>query len=147
MFKRTITYEDFDGEKVSETFYFNLSKAELIELEVEYEKGFSSFLERIIETNDRKELIKQFKAIVLMAYGQKSEDGKRFVKNEKLREEFASTAAYSQLFEELAIDDGKASEFLIGCMPKELGDEISKKELQDKTAAALTSVPSPPPNE
>src|SRR5688572_27492135 len=111
MLKRTIKYENYDGEEVSEEFYFNLSKAELIEMEVEYQEGFTTMIQKVIEAQDRRELVKQFKDLVLRSYGVKSEDGKRFVKSDKLREEFSQTAAYSTLFMELATNDELATVF------------------------------------
>ncbi len=120
MLKREITYEDFNGDSVTDIFYFNISKPELFELEVEHEKGMGAWLQRIIDTKDHKALLKEFKELVLLAYGEKSEDGKRFVKNDQLREEFSMTAAYQSLFMELATNDGAAATFLIGALPKDM---------------------------
>jgi hypothetical protein len=136
MLKREIEYEDFNGVKTTDVFYFNISKPELIELEVEYEQGFGKLLEDIVEAKNNKELVKQFKAIVLMAYGQKSEDGKRFIKSDQLREEFSQTAAYNALFMELATDDNAAVVFLQSVLPKDMVGDID--------AAKLTALPSPP---
>lgn len=120
MLKREIKYEDFNGDETTDTFYFNLSKPELIELEVEYPEGFVGMLNQIIETKDNRELIKLFKKIVLLAYGEKSPDGKRFVKNDELREQFEQTAAYQALFVELATTDDAATNFLKGILPKDM---------------------------
>ncbi len=139
MLKRPISYEDFDGNQVTDVFYFNISKPELIEMEVEYEGGLGKMLQSIIETNNHKELIKKFKEIVLLAYGQKSEDGKRFIKSDQLREEFSQTAAYSALFIELATNDNAAADFLKGALPKDMGIEIDK-------AVSQKTVPSSPPS-
>jgi hypothetical protein len=126
MFKRDVTYEDFDGDKVTETFYFNLTKTELIELEVEYKGGLKEALERIIKAQDNKMLVAEFKRIVLLAYGIKSDDGKRFVKSDALREEFSQTAAYDALFMELAMDSDSAAAFINGIVPKDFAKEIEK---------------------
>ena len=120
MLKRTISFEDFNGEQASEVYYFNLSKSELIELEVGYKAGLQAALTKIIEAEDRQALVTEFKKIILLAYGVKSEDGKRFVKNDQLREEFQQTAAYQQLFMELALDSDKAAEFINGVLPKDM---------------------------
>lgn len=128
MLKREIKYEDFNGDQTSDVCYFNLSKTELIELEVRYDQGFSNLLKRIVETKDDKEIVKIFKDIILMSYGQKSDDGKRFIKNDQLREEFEQTAAYDQLFMELASDDEKAAIFLKGILPRDLAAEVEKEE-------------------
>ncbi len=120
MLKRAINFEDFEGNATTEIFYFNISEPELIELEVEFDKGFKAMLESIIEAKDHKNIVKRFKEIVLLAYGEKSADGKRFVKNDRLREEFSQTAAYGALFMELATDDNAAVIFLKGVLPKKL---------------------------
>lgn len=111
MLRREIAYEDFNGDKTSDTCYFNISKSELIEMEVEYKEGFGRMLERIIEEKDDKELIKRFKEIILMSYGQKSPDGKRFIKSDTLRDEFSQSAAYEVLFMELCTDVDAAVTF------------------------------------
>lgn len=129
MLKREITYEDFNGEEVTEVFYFNISKPELIEMEVEYEQGFGVMIEKVIKSKDNKTLIKVFKDIVLLAYGKKSEDGKRFIKSEELRLEFSQTAAFSVLFMELAVNDNAAAIFLKGVLPKDMVEEINKAML------------------
>ncbi len=135
MLKRSITYEDFNGYETTDIFYFNVSKPELIELEVEYDQGFGEMIQTVIDSKDNKSLIRIFKKIVLLAYGQKSEDGKRFIKSEKLREEFSQTAAYSALFMELAGDDGAAAIFIKGVLPKDMAGEV------DKAAKTLSPTP------
>lgn len=142
MLKRPITYENFDDVEVTEDFYFNLSKPEIIDMEVEHKQGFKAMIEEIINTEDRKGLVEQFKKMVLLTYGVKSEDGKRFIKNEQLREEFSQTAAYPALFMELATNDGAAAEFLIGVLPRDLRGEI---KLSDFTSPASSSTPPTPP--
>lgn len=146
MHKREIEYEDFNGVKTKDVFYFNISKTELIELEVMYEQGFGAMLERIVEEKDNKELVRHFKEIVLMAYGQKSEDGKRFVKSEELRKEFEQTAAYDTLFMELATDDNAAVLFLQGVLPKDMVSQIDKAKLEVLPSPKTPPVPPVPPN-
>ena len=120
MLKKTITYEDFDGNQRTEDFYFNLTKAELTEMEMSLNGGLSQLLSKIISEKDGHQLIEYFKKIVIAAYGKKSLDGRNFVKSDAIREDFMSTAAYSEIFMELATDDKKAAEFLNGIMPKGL---------------------------
>lgn len=120
MLKRSITYEDFNGEKTTEVFYFNLNKSELIELESTYKAGLGETLQRIIEANDNAAIVKEFKRLILASYGVKSEDGKRFIKTDQLREEFTQTAAYDALFMELATDENAATIFIAGIMPKDM---------------------------
>lgn len=141
MLKREIKYEDFDGNIQSELFYFNISKPELVELEVEFKEGFGEMLRRIVEVKDNKELVKRFKDIILMAYGEKSDDGKRFVKSDILKEEFSQTAAYQTLFMELATDDGAAAIFLKAVLPKDMGEAAE----QDKPQNMPSLVPPVPP--
>lgn len=151
MLKREIKYEDFDGNQTSEIFYFNLSKPELIELEVEYKQGFGKILESIVETKDNKELIAKFKQIILMSYGKKSDDGKRFIKSDQLREEFSQSAAYNELFMELATNDNAAVIFLTGVLPKDIAAEVEKAEEVTGAHAAPApveaAVVSPAPSE
>lgn len=131
MLKRNITYEDFDGNECTDVFYFNISKPELVDIEVGHEGGFESMIRRIEESKDNQALVNEFKRLVLLSYGQKSEDGKRFIKNDQLREEFLQTAAYNSLFMELAINDGAAAEFIKGILPKDMVNEINTG-VQDK---------------
>jgi hypothetical protein len=142
--KKTITYEDFNGETVSEDFFFHLSKAELVELEMSHEGGLSEALQRIVEAEDAKSIIKEFKNIILGSYGKKSPDGRRFIKNQELRDEFESSEAYSTLFMELVTDADAAAEFVNGVIPKGLAEEAAKvaaRNTEDKPAIA--AVPGP----
>jgi len=144
MLKREIKFEDFNGNETSEVFYFNISKPELIELEVKYEQGFAAMLERIVETKDNRELIKRFKEIILLAYGVKSEDGKRFIKSDQLREEFSQTAAYQELFMELASNDNDAITFLTGVLPRDMRGDIEKAAVTVAVTPAVSGAPTPP---
>lgn len=120
MLKKTITYTDFNGDETSEDFLFHLSKAELIELEASHKDGLAASMQRIVEADDTKAIIAEFKRIVLLAYGKKSMDGKRFIKNQTLREEFESSEAYSTLFMELVTNTDSAIEFMNGIIPNDL---------------------------
>jgi hypothetical protein len=126
MLKKTITYTDFNGDEVSEDFFFHLSKAELVELELSYEGGLTEQIRRIAAAEDGKAIIAEFKKIILGSYGQRSPDGRRFIKNQTLRDEFESTEAYSTLFMELVTDADKAAEFVQGVIPKDLAEEAAK---------------------
>lgn len=134
MLKKRITYEDFNGEEVTEELYFNLSKAELVELELSRPGGMQEHLQKIVESEDGKAIITEFKELILMSYGQRSEDGKRFIKNQELRDEFASTEAYSQLFFELCTDAEKAAEFVNGIIPTGLADEVANLQISQNGA-------------
>lgn len=120
MLKRSITYTDFEDREQTDIYYFHLTKTELVAMEVEYDEGLDAWLRRIIATTDRKALIGEFKKIILMALGQKSADGKTFVKTDEFRQQFASSAAFDALFMELATDEKAAADFISGVLPKDV---------------------------
>lgn len=117
MLKKTITYTDYNDVERTEDFFFNLSKAEIMEMEMSTAGGFAESIQRIVAAQDAPAIIQTFKDLILKAYGIKSPDGKRFIKNQALRDEFEQTEAYSILFMELATDADKASEFVNGITP------------------------------
>ena len=120
MLKKTIKYTDYDGNEREEDFYFNLSKAEVTEMELSKEGGMSEYIKKISATQNGPELIKLFKEIIMKSYGEKSLDGKRFIKNKELTEAFTQTEAYSELFVELASNADEAVKFINGIMPKNM---------------------------
>jgi len=117
MMKKTIPYVDFDGNERTEEFYFNLTKAEVIEMEMSTSGGLAAMLEKIVASQDTKRIIEVFKDLILKSYGEKSPDGKRFVKNQELRDAFSQTEAYSELFLELATNPEAAAAFVNGIVP------------------------------
>lgn len=117
MIKKTITYTDYNDIERTEDFYFNLSKAELMEMEMSTAGGMTEMINKIVASMDAPAIIKIFKDLILKAYGEKSADGKRFMKSEELSNSFAQTEAYSILFTELATDADKAAEFINGITP------------------------------
>ena len=117
MLKKTITYTDYNGTTRKEDFYFNLTQAEVTELEVSVEGGLVEQINRIVAAQNGKVIIETFKDIILRAYGEKSPDGRRFIKNQEVRDAFAQTEAYSKLFMELATDAKAASELVNGIVP------------------------------
>jgi hypothetical protein len=117
MIKKPITYTDYEGMERTEDFYFNLTRAELAEMELSVSGGLSKKLEKIAQTQDVPEIAAFFKEIILKAYGVKSEDGKRFIKSAQLSEEFAQTEAYVELFMELLGDPEAAAAFFNGIVP------------------------------
>ena len=120
MLKKTVTYVDYNGVERTEDFYFNLSKAEVTEMELSVEGGFSKMFEEIVSSNVYVRIMELFKQMVLKAYGEKSADGKRFVKSKELSEAFSQTEAYSEIFMELALDEKAAAAFVNGIMPQNL---------------------------
>ena len=135
MFKKTIKYTDFDGVERKEDFYFNLTKAELLEMQMSIEGGLQGHLERIIKTKSQPELIKMFKEIIMRAYGEKSPDGKHFMKSDEIRQNFESTEAYSELFMELATNSDAAAEFVNALLP---ADFKTSEEMQAQIMKELT---------
>lgn len=117
MLKETITFVDYNGVERTEDFYFNLTKAELMEMELSTSGGLAEKINRIVAAKDAPAIIQVFKDLVLSSYGQKSADGRRFIKSKELSEEFAQTEAYSQLFMKLANDADAASRFVNGIAP------------------------------
>lgn len=117
MIKETITYTDYNGVERTEDFYFNLTKAEVTEMQLQTEGGLSEMIERIVKAQDVPQIVGIFKTIILKAYGVKSADGRRFIKNDQLRDEFSQTEAYSQLYMTLATDADKAADFVNGVLP------------------------------
>lgn len=117
MLKKTVTYTDYNGVERTEDFYFNLSKAEAAEMELSVDGGLSQMLENIVKAKDNKQIITIFKEIILKSYGEKSQDGKRFIKSKEISEAFSQTEAYSELFMELALNEKAATEFINGVLP------------------------------
>lgn len=120
MLKKTVTYVDYNGVERTEDFYFNLTKAEVAEMEMSVEGGFSKMLEEIIASKDNVRIVSLFKQMVLKAYGEKSADGRRFVKSEEISKAFSETEAYSEIFMELALNSDQAAAFVNGIMPANL---------------------------
>jgi len=114
MLKKRIKYEDYEGTQREEDFFFNLSRAELMQMELEEVGGLKKRLEKLVQTQDTSEIAKCFKGIILDSYGEKSPDGKRFMKNQELSEAFSQTEAYVELFIEITTDDMAAAAFING---------------------------------
>jgi len=120
MLKKTITYTDYNGAQRTEDFYFNLSKAEVTEMEMSMSGGLSELIKRIVAAQDIPTIIDIFKKLLLKAYGEKSPDGKRFIKSDEMSIAFSQTEAYSDLFMELATDADAAATFVNGITPQNI---------------------------
>lgn len=120
MLKKTVKYVDYNGVERTEDFYFNLTKAEVAEMEMSVEGGFSAMLQELVKSKDNVRIVQLFKEMVLKAYGEKSQDGRRFVKSKEISEAFAQTEAYSEIFMELALNEEAAAAFVNGIMPANL---------------------------
>lgn len=126
MFKKTLTYETFDGETITEDFYFNLTEAELTDMQYSTAGGLQNILEKIVNTKDQPKMIQYMKDILKKTYGVKSDDGKRFIKTPEVVEQFTQTQAYSDYFMTLALDADEATAFIKGILPKKYSGEVEK---------------------
>lgn len=120
MIMQTITYTDYNGNERKENFFFNLSKAELMEMEASKKGGLSNYIQSIIEAQDVTQLMGLFKELIIKSYGVKSPDGKRFIKNQEVVDEFIQSEAYSELYVMLATDEQKATAFVNGIIPQSI---------------------------
>ena len=134
MIKQDITYTNFEGEQETETLYFHLNKVELMEMQVSEKRGLAQYITDIQKAENNKEIFRLFKEIVLRAYGERSEDGKKFIKNERLREEFEGSLAYEELMVKLVTEADFASKFVNGIMPAGMADQIAARMGQDPLA-------------
>lgn len=128
MIKKTITYEDFDGEMVTDEFFFNLSLPELMDMEVSEKGGFGEMLQKLVAENDKQEILNQFKKIILASYGKKSPDGKRFVKSPGITADFEQTNAFGALLLEFMTNTNSVIEFANALLPKEVAKRMEAME-------------------
>ena len=128
MLKKTMTYTNFLDEEVTEDFYFHFTKAELIKLEVSEKGGLTEMMQKIAKEEDGQKIIEMFEKIILMAYGERSADGREFTKSDAIRTRFASTQAYSDLFMELSTNAEIASDFMNAVIPADLAAEVAKEQ-------------------
>lgn len=124
MLKKTITYTDYNGVERTEDFYFNLTKTEIMEMEMGTTGGFSDFLVRVVAAKDAPTLFKIWKEFILKAYGERSLDGRQFVKSEAISTAFSQTEAYSQLFMEMATNADAAAKFVNGVVPADMAKQV-----------------------
>ena len=137
MLAKKITYTNFNGEEVTETFYFNLTRAEVSEMQLNHPGGYAEYLERIIDSKDSKEIVDAFTKFILDAYGEKSDDGRFFDKSEEMKKRFHTSEAYSVLLMEMLEDPNKAANFITSILPETNLSEDQKKELVEKTKARI----------
>jgi hypothetical protein len=130
MLKKTITYTDYNGVEHTEDFFFNITKAELADMQMSEKDGYDVKLKSIIASEDHKSIYETFKYFIHMSYGEKSADGKRFMKKDPvtgtpLYLAFMETEAYSELVFELVQSDETMAAFINGIMPKEVSDQLA----------------------
>ena len=137
MVKKTITYTDYNGVERTEDFYFNLTKAELMEMQLSMEGGMRAYIQRIMAAKSQLALVNLFKQILLLSYGKKSDDGRLFLKNDTIRAEFEAHPVYSQIYMELSLNEEKAAEFINGLIPADMRNQNPAMEV----AATANAVP------
>lgn len=137
MVKKTITYTDYNGMERTEDFYFNLTKAELMEMQLSMEGGMRAYIQRIMAAKSQLALVNLFKQILLLSYGKKSDDGRLFLKNDTIRAEFEAHPVYSQIYMELSLNEEKAAEFINGLIPADMRNQNPAMEM----AATANAVP------
>ena len=138
MLKKTMTTVDFGGTERTEDYYFNLTKAEIIEMQLCTDGGFVETVKKIVEAKNQLELTHLFKKIICASYGVLSPDGRKFVKNQQVLDDFMATQAYSDLYIELLSGDGKVAEdFVNGILPKDLTNEAAKPPVSQPGLAVL----------
>jgi hypothetical protein len=140
MLQKTIAYTDFNGNEQTETLYFNLTKAELVEMQFSHAEGFDEWLKQIAATNNTQEILTVFKKVINSSYGERSADGKRFIKSPEFADAFYQTAAYDELFMELIQDADKMAQFMNSLVPANLAEEA--RQIAEKKAAEEGKTPS-----
>ena len=138
MIKKTITYTDYNGVERTENFYFGLNKAEIMDMELSVTGGFRQLLQMIIDKQDIPKLIDAFKMLIKKSYGEKSPDGRRFIKSDELTQAFIQTEAYSELYMELLGDAERAAAFVNGIMPSDVMAAMKEKEEREKAESEAT---------
>lgn len=125
MYTKQVKYTDFEGNERQEDLQFNLTKAELMEMQLSENGGLEKKIKAITAAQDTKEIIELFKSILINSYGKVSPDGKRFIKNQELRDEFVQSEAYSEMFMMLATDSSEAEKFINGIIPKDMRQNVT----------------------
>jgi hypothetical protein len=133
MLKKLIEYTDYNGKKRKENFYFNLTKAELMEMELGVDGGMQQMIQLIIDKQDIPKIMDAFKRIILKAYGEKSPDGRRFIKSKELSEAFSQTEAYANLYMELVTDANAAAAFINSIVPEEVANAAAARRQAEET--------------
>lgn len=129
MYKKTITYTDYFDVERTEDFYFNLSESELMQLQLSTQRGFYNEMQALVDSHDGPKIMSVFNQIILKAYGEKSKDGRQFIKSPEISKAFSETPAYDKFFMEIIEDPKAASEFINGIVPSKMklsGDETAK---------------------
>jgi len=138
MYELPIKYTDYNGVEREEIFMFNMTEAEIQEMNLSINGGMAALMTQIANTRDVAQLVRIFKDMILKAYGQKSTDGKRFIKSQELRDAFEQCPAYSELFMQLSTDNVAAARFLKNIMPQKIQKEINMEDAQKQAEKKLS---------
>lgn len=129
MYVKAITYTDFNGEKKTKNFYFNLTRSEIAKMHLYEDGGLENKIKKMVESGSNKEIFKYFEDFVLSCYGEKSADGEEFMKSKEIRERFQNHPAYDELFMEFISGGDKAmSDFINGVIPRDVAESITKAD-------------------
>lgn len=128
MIKKTVNYTDFNGVAQTEELYFNLTKMELVKLDTEFVGGLQQTIQTAVDNNDTKTIMDCIEKILIKGYGKKSDDGKRFIKSAEMAEEFKQSAAFDEVFYQIASNEDEASAFITGLMPADLMNQIPNQK-------------------
>lgn len=143
MFKKTVTYDDFNGNSVTEDFYFGLNKSEALDLIIAEGDTYLTRMQEIVASGDHTKMVSEFKKFILLSYGEKSEDGKHFVKSETIRANFESSAAFDEIFFDIASRDGASEEFAENVFPPNLLELVQQAKKDGSLAKPMETVELP----
>lgn len=141
MLKKTISYVDYDGNTRTEDFYFNLTKAEITSMYASVSGGLDKQLKKVIDAQDMPKLMELFRTILQLSYGEKSDDGRRFVKSPEIFENFSQTEAYSEIFMELCTDSDAAAKFIDAILPADMAAAVAEE--RKKQESNIVAMPLP----
>lgn len=141
MIQRTLTYTDYNGETRTENFYFNLTAAEITRLNFQKKGGLKGIIEKIIKTDDTGRMFALFEEIIQLAYGERSEDGRQFVKSRELSRAFSQTPAYSDLIIGFITDPDMATDFLNELIPADLANGADREKAAEEVKKLADAVP------
>lgn len=122
MLTKAITYIDYNGNKKTKNFYFNLTRTELAKMELTNKAGMEETIKQMINEDDREKIIDLFETLVLGSVGEKSADGERFEKSDKIRQDFINHPAYDILFMELISDSKSMADFINAILPSDIAE-------------------------
>lgn len=128
MYKTTVTYTDYDDVQRTEDLYFNLTTAELIKMENSIAGGLQKRIEIMMQRHDVPTIMQTMEDLIKQAYGQKSMDGRKFVKSDEIYDDFLQSGAYNEFYMGVITDEKKSSEFLDGIIPSDIKEKVKELE-------------------